>query len=123
MKYIVLLLAFAGTPLYAHEMTPAYPKLVPSFMDGIYRTELKLFNRRRDVEYYQIQVFDRNWQPIQFAAQNRLINLKYLGQEKFDVYIRKKDMDRITFICTESKLNTDNGNSTVIASRICSRIR
>ena len=123
MKRIVLLLAFVGTPLYAHEMTPTYPKLVPSFMDGIYRTELKLFNRRRDVEYYQIQVFDRNWQPIQFAAQNRLINLKYLGQEKFDVYIRKKDMDRITFICTESKLNIDNGNSTVIASRICSRIK
>ena len=123
MKFVILLLALICSPLYAHEMTPAYPKLVPSYMDGIYRTEMTLFNKRMDVQFYQIQVYDKKWQTIPFAASSQLIELEYLGRQKFDVYIRKKDVNKISYICTESKLNKDNGNSTVISSRICSKIK
>lgn len=124
MKYIItFLILILSTTAYSHEMVPAYPKLVPSFMDGIYKTDLTLFNKREDSEYYEIEVFDKDWNSLPFASESRLLQVGYLKKKKFEVYIRKKDIKTVTYICTMSKLGKDNEATTIIASRICSKIK
>lgn len=124
MKYVITFLTLIlATAVYSHEMTPAYPKLVPSFMDDIYKADMTIFNKREDVEYFEIQVFNKEWKPIPFAAQSRLINVNHLDKSTFEVYIRKKDIKRVEFICTVSKLNKEEQSATLIASRICSRVK
>lgn len=124
MKYIIAFLTLLlASSVNAHEMTPAYPKLVPSFMDDIYKADMTIFNRRRTVQYYEIQVFDADWESIPFAAQSRILAIGYLEKHTFEVYIRKKDVKKVEYICTVSKLNKEDKTSTLIASRICSKIK
>ena len=42
----------------AHELTPTYPTASPSYIDGISKVTLTMFNRREDVKYYKVDVFD-----------------------------------------------------------------
>ena len=49
---------------YAHEFTPTYPIFEPSHVEGILQTRMRLFNKRNDVEYYELDVYDDKWQPI-----------------------------------------------------------
>lgn len=112
----------AGSAI-AHEMTPTYPVLRPAFVDGLSTTKLALFNRRDDVIHYEIQVFDKDWKKIPFATQEKIIKVDYLGKKTFEVYIRDKDKNKAEFICTLSKIPKNNNNSSsMIASKICSKI-
>ena len=43
----------------AHELTPTYAELKPSYVDNILVTTMKMWNRRNDVEYYEINVYDK----------------------------------------------------------------
>jgi len=123
MKYVIGFVICLAGAAHAHEMTPTYPKLVPSFMDGIYKADMTVFNKREDIEYFEIQVFDSEWNGVPFAAQSKLLNIKHLDRSTFEIYIRKKDIGRVEFICTMSKLNKEKQTTAVIASRICSRIK
>jgi len=107
----------------AHEMTPTYPKLTPSHLDNVYKTTMEMFNKRADVEFYEIGVFDKEWNPIPFVSSYTIIKLKYLGHVSFDIYIRKDDVSRAEYICSKSKLRTDNKKRTAVSSRICSRFK
>ena len=108
---------------YSHEMVPTYPKLEPSSYSGIAQTEIELFNKRKDVEYYEIGVFDAEWQPIRFVSQYKIIKLSYLERVKFDVYIPKKEVNRATYICSKSRLRGEKGTSTIVSSMICSKFK
>ena len=110
------------TTAHAHEWTPTYPKFEPSFMDGIVVTTMKLFNKRKEVEYYAIDVYDEEWNPVPFAASEQLIEVGHLEQKQIDIYIREVDCDRIEYICTTSRLVVDNELSSGINSRICSKV-
>ena len=55
-----------ATVVSAHEMTPAYQVLKPTYVAGVVKAEMSLFNSREDVEYYQIDLFDLNWTNIPF---------------------------------------------------------
>lgn len=110
-------------PVFAHEMTPTYPKLTPSYMDNVYKTTMEMFNKRDDVEYYEIGVFDKDWNPIPFVTSYKIIRLRYLGHVTFDVFIRKADVGRAEYICSKSKLRKDSNTKTAITSRICSRFK
>jgi hypothetical protein len=81
-----------------------------------------MFNRREDVKYYQIEVYDEEWNPITFATTERILTLKYLERKGFEIYIKANDVDRVTYICTRSKI-LKGGESSVIASNICSKIK
>jgi len=107
----------------AHEMTPTYPKLRPSHLDNVYVTTMEMFNKRQDVEYYDIGVFDENWKPIPFVTKYEVINLKYLGHVTFDIYINKSDVSRAEYVCSTSKLRKDAKIRTAISSKICSRFK
>ena len=108
---------------YAHEMTPAYFKLKPSYIEDVLVTSMKLFNRRDDVKYYDIEVFTFDWKPIPFASEYKTIDIGYNKSKLFDVYIRNNDIDKVVYICTQSKLFKRTNQITLITSRICSKIK
>jgi len=125
MKSLCLALVCALLPSIgsAHEMIPTYPILQPSYVEGIVVTTLRLSNRRDDVEYYEIDVFSEDWEPIKFATENKIIKLGYNESKTFDVYIREKDKDKVMYICTLSKLQKENVGASAISSKICSKIK
>jgi len=124
MRYFIggLLVLFAVNAM-AHEMTPTYPKLRPSHLDNVYATTMEMFNKRNDVEYYDIGVFDKDFKPIPFVSKYNVVKLKYLGHVTFDVYIRKADVSRATYVCSTSKLRKEDKKRTAISSKICSKFK
>ena len=124
MKYMILAAAvLLSNTAAAHELTPTYPKFKPSYMSGVSVTIMKLWNRREDVSYYELALYDEQWKIIQFAAIDRLIKLDYLQSKSFEIYVRDTDLERLEYICTTSKLLKDDVDSTGITSRICSRVK
>ena len=105
----------------AHEMVPARADLKLSHVSGVLKAELALFNKRADVDYYYISVFDDEWSPVTFVTTNRLIQVGYLGRTKFDIYLRSDDAQSARYVCSTSRLNA-NGKGTLVSSRICSRL-
>lgn len=103
-------------------MTPAYPVVKPSHVDGVVKVEMSLFNSREEIEWYQIELFDLNWTNIPFSTTYRIMNIKYKERKSFDVYIRKVDMDEAVYLCTTSKVRKTSMSRTLISSRICSRL-
>ena len=106
----------------AHEMTPAYPEVKVSHVKNVVKVEMSFFNSREEIRYYQIDLFDLNWMNIPFSTTYRIIQVDYKEHKSFDVYIRKKDMPEAVYLCTTSKVRRTNQSSTLISSRICSRL-
>ena len=48
-------------------MTPTYPKWEVSYIEGVQKAAMKIVNKRADVEWYEISVFDEEWEPIPFV--------------------------------------------------------
>ncbi len=119
----VVLASAAACCAQAHEMLPTYPRLKPSYVDDIMQVQMRMFNRRQDVEWYEIGVFDAKWDPVPFVTGYRILKVEYLSHVTFDVYIREDDAERAHYICSQSKLRRDDSEGTVIASRICSKFR
>lgn len=120
---VVVVLALTLTA-HAHELTPTYPSAEPSYMDGVSKVTLTMFNRREDAKFYQIDVFDAEFNPIEFATTSRILEINYLKRKTFEVYFKSSNANRIpTFICTTSKLEKENQTATVIESRVCSKIK
>ena len=120
-KTLMAIALFTSSAI-AHELTPTYPELKPSYVDKVLVTTIKMWNRRNDVEYYEIGVFDEEWDKIPFATTDRIFKVSYLQHKTMDVYFRDKDVDRIFWICTTSKQLKQDVKSTGVKSRICSRI-
>ena len=124
MRFVMILsLVLCSVGLKAHEWTPTYPELTQSYVESVLVTEMELWNGRPDVEYYQINVWDSDWNPVPFAVAQRIIRVKYLSRASVNVYVRKSDSERVTYICSKSKLVKDSGTKALIASRICSKIK
>ena len=121
--YYGLAICLITSSAIAHELTPTYPELKPSYIDEVSVTTMKMWNRRNDVQYYEIGVFDKDWNPIPFVSSYNIIRLRYLGHVSFDVYIRKDDVSRAEYICSKSKLRKDNKTRAAINSRICSKFK
>jgi len=122
LKYFIVGIMLA-LPVQAHEMVPTYPRLEQSHMDGLLKTTMKMFNKRADVEYYEIGVFDKDFKPIPFVTAYNVFKLEYLGHVTFDIYIRAQDKNRAVYICSKSKLRKDNDTKTAISSKICSKFK
>lgn len=86
------------------------------------KTTVNIFNRRKDVSFFEIEVFDEDWTPLPFAAQSRLLQLQYLEKKSVNVYIRRKDLNRVEYVCTRSKIFMGKG-TTKVSSKICSRVK
>jgi len=123
-RYVAfLILVLIGGQVNAHQFLPTYPTLQYSFIEGVVYTKMQLFNKRSDVEYYELGVFDADWNAISFASENKLIQVNYLQTKDVNVYVRISDAKKVTFICTESKLKKQETQNTVISSKICSKVK
>ena len=112
-----------GGPAMAHQFTPTYPKFEHAFVDGVLQTKMEIFNKRREVEYYELGVFNKNWEPVTFAAADKLIRVRYLEIKRINVYVKSEDIEKVTYICTESRLRKEDVKDTVISSKICSKVK
>ena len=118
----VLIFLGWATAVSAHEMTPAYPIIKPSYVSGVVKVDLSLFNSREEINYYEIGLYDLNWDGIPFSAVYRIIKVGYKERKNFSVYIRKSDLDEAVYVCTTSKIRRQKETRTLVSSRICSRL-
>ena len=92
-------------------------------MEKIIKTSMEMFNKRADVEWYEIGVFTKDFKSIPFVSQYKIIKIPYLTKVKFDVYIDSKNKKRAVYICSMSKLVSDKKNQALVASKICSKFK
>jgi|SRR5210317_112594 len=107
----------------AHEMTPTYPKFKGSFMSGLISTKMEIFNKRKDIEFYEIGVFDKDFGPIPFVSSYDVYQVQYLKKIEFEIYIREKDLKKAVYICSRSRVLETKVSNTSVASTICSKIK
>tara|TARA_R100001463_G_scaffold954_1_gene4217 strand:+ start:913 stop:1284 length:372 start_codon:yes stop_codon:yes gene_type:complete len=119
----VILWALLSSIVAAHDMTPTYPKWKMSFIPSAKMTSMEVFNKRSDVQWYQIGVFDEDWQPIPFVTRYKILRVKYLSRVKFDVYVNDNDVKRAEYICSTSKLRGNDDFKPIVESKICSRFK
>jgi len=107
--------------VYSHEMTPTYPKWSSSHIENISKTTMEMFNKRQDVEWYEIGIFDKDWKSIPFVTSYKIIKVEYLGHVNVEVFINDQDKKRAVYICSKSKIRKEDLVRTAISSRICSK--
>ena len=123
MRFLLLLLLASGSAM-AHELTPTYPKLTPSYIPGVMSTHVVLWNARQEISYYKVDVLDANMNPVSFIATGGdLKRVDYLGRAHIEIFIREEDKDKATFICTQSKLKRGSVQKSLVASKVCSKIK
>lgn len=122
-KYLVLALGLQIGGAGAHEMTPAYPEFRPSHVAGLQVTTLRMFNARKDVEWYELGVFDGDRNPVPFVSSYNIVKVPHLETVSIDVYVRNKDLGRTTYICSRSKLRTEKETYALVSSVICSKVK
>ena len=121
--WTVLSLVVIGGSAWGHQLTPTYPMLEPSYISGVLKADMKMFNNRKDVNYYSVQVYDKDWNTVKFATESRIIQLDYLDHKEIVIYVRDKDKQKALYICTKSKIVKGTEVPTMLASRICSKIK
>lgn len=119
----VILWVLLSSIVAAHEMTPTYPKWKMSFIPSAKMTSMEVFNKRADVQWYQIGVFDENWNSIPFVTRYKIIRVKYLSRVKFDIYVNENDVKRTEYVCSTSKLRGNDDFKPIVESKICSRFK
>jgi len=122
-RYVIMFLLVFNGCANAHQFLPTYPTFQYSFIEGVMYTKMQLFNKRKEVDYYELSVFDADWNPVTFASENKMIRINFLQTKEVNVYVKKEDVKRVSFICTESKLRKENVQNTVIYSKICSKVK
>ena len=124
LKYYLAVAALASGPVVAHELTPTYPKLTPSYIPGVWSTHVVLWNARQEISYYKVDVLDADMQPLSFISTGGdLKRVDYLGRSHIEVFVREEDKDKATYICTESKLKKGSAQRSLVASKVCSKIK
>ena len=77
---------------------------------------------RKDTNYYEIKVYDDKWNPIPFiSSPNGILYVSYLKRKNIEIYINVSNIDKVTYICSQSKIISSINSETVIASKICSK--
>ena len=116
-----LLLLFVSGSAMAHELTPTYPELKPSYMNDVLEVKLKMWNARVDVEYYKIEVTDEDWNDVPFITTEKVFRLDYLSRRNINIFLPSDTSAR--YICTRSMLEKGNAQKSIISSKVCSKIK
>ena len=122
-KFLAVVLAMFCGPALAHEMSPTYVEFNSSYVENVLETNIEIFNRREDVNFYEIEVYDKDWKPIVFVTNTKIVNIKYLEKKSIDVYIKESDKDGVVYVCSLSRFIKDNVTKTNVSSRICSKVK
>lgn len=121
---LVICLCLFSTTSRSHQLIPTYPVFTTSFVEGVVQTKMELFNSRREVEYYELNVFDAQWKPVQFASEEgKVLRIRYLETKRINVYVKVEDLKSVVYICTESRLRREDVTGTAVSSKICSKVR
>ena len=123
MRSSLLLLVLWSGAVLGHSWTPTYPPLQRSFMEGIVKAEMVLFNKREDVEYFEIEVTDKDFNSLPFASSQRIYKVKYLERRTIKVFLKEDLLHRTVYICSKSRFLKQNVSKNMVSSRICSKIR
>jgi|TARA_R110000803_G_scaffold191208_1_gene253855 hypothetical protein len=125
MRFLFLLAVIVSGYASSHSLTPTYPSLELSYVPGVYKADLELFNARKDISYYEVGVFDAEWNAITAAiTPKKIMKVPHSTSKKITVYIPAASKDRAVYICTKSKtLFTPVTQVTVILSKICSKLK
>jgi len=123
MKRLLLTLLLVSGFTFAHEQVPTYPEWKRGIYPGVLTTTIEIFNKRSDVEFYEIGVFDKEWNPIYFVADYKVVQLKYLSSASIDIYITRENRDLVEYVCSRSKIRKGSDIRTAVSSRICSRFK
>jgi len=119
----VILLALLCSSVVAHDMTPTYPKWKMAFIPTAKMTSIQIFNKRNDIEWYEIKVFDKEWNALPFFTRHKILNVKYLSRVKFDLYMSNGYAEYAKYVCSTSKLRGKNSFEPTVESRICSKFK
>ena len=119
----VILWVLLSSSVVAHDMTPTYPKWKMAFIPSAKMTTMQIFNKRQDVQWYQINLFDEDWNQVPFVTRYKILKVKYLQRVKFDVYISNEYLNNAEYICSTSKLRSNDTFKPIVESRICSRFK
>ena len=122
LSIILFLIGLSGYTS-AHQFTPTYPELSLSYVKGVYKADMLLFNNRQDISYYSIGVYDKDWKPVKFATENRIVKMQHLERKNITVYIREEEKEEALYICSKSKTLVDEAQTSIVTSRICSKIK
>jgi hypothetical protein len=121
---IALCLLLLSASIQSHEQTPTNPTWKTSGIDGIKKTNIRVWNKRPDIEYYEIGVFEEDLKtPIPFVTAYKVIPLAYLKEVKFDIYIRESNIEEARYVCSLSKLRSSNESQTLLVTRVCSKFK
>ena len=120
---VALCLLLFNYAVHSHEQTPTYLKWTVSGVSEVKKTQIRLWNSRPDIEYYEIGVFDGDWQPIPFVTAYKILPVKYLQEVKIDIYIKESNIEETRYVCSLSKLRSSNESQTLLATRICSKFK
>ena len=125
MRYLALLLVLICGSATAHQWTPSHVELRPSYVAGIHTATMKFYNTRDDVEYYQVQVTDGQFNPIKFAisgGQSDVFHVRHRQYKTIDVYVPSYEATRVVYICTRSMILKKFETASLVSSRICSKV-
>ena len=122
-RSIILICALAANIANAHQFMPTYPEFQTSHVGNVDMTNMQLFNKRADVSFYEISVFDKNWQLLPFASQSKIYNIKYLETKMIPIYIKQSDRKNVGYICSQTKIIQENLSKTIVNSRVCSKVK
>lgn len=123
MRFIILFLLLTGGYANAHQFTPTYPELEMSHMAGVLKAEMVLFNTRKDIRYYEVNVFDKDWNSVRFAIESKVITMDYQETKYITVYISKKESNKARYICSKSRILLTVKEPSIVSSRICSKLK
>ena len=58
---------------HAHEMTPTYPKLEPSHLDGVVKTTMQMFNKEKKLNIMKLEYLMKNLNQYHLSHRIRLL--------------------------------------------------
>lgn len=124
-RYVLSLLSaiVMAAGAHAHQFLPTYPKFQRSFVEGVMVTRMELFNKRSEIEFYELQVFDKDWNKVAFASESKIIKVKYLETKRVEFFVRSEDILKVQYICSESKIIKGSSQQAFVASKICSKVK
>ena len=121
-KSLLLLILISANTL-AHEQTPTYGSWNPSHIAGVVKTEIEIFNKRNDVTYFEIGVFDQDWNMQTFVTSWNILEVKQYERKAAVIYMTEAKSLEAEYICSISKIRSSNQTQTALASQICTRLK
>jgi len=121
LRSLILLILISSSAI-AHEQTPTYATWSPSHIEGVVKTEIKIFNKRDDVDYFEIGVFTPDFESLSFVTTWNIIEIGYLETKVIDIYMTEANSISAQYICSISKIRSGDLDQTGIESQICTKL-